>query len=116
MQGCLTGARNGMLTPQDCSGLCDLTPEEIAAIAQHAHLPELAALEFAAYLVHQPDGAPALRRAILDDIEAAMRRGERTHALALKVVLHHFRRAHRHELGRGIGPAAAEIRRTLARL
>lgn len=104
-----------MLTLEDCIGLCELTAGEIAAIAEHEHLPEIAALEFGNYLIHRPDGAPAIRRMILDDIEAAQRRGDRAHALALKVVLHHFCRSRRHELGRSIGPSAAEIRRSLAR-
>ncbi len=105
-----------MLTFQDCIGLCDLTPEEIAAIAGHEHLPEIAALEFGNYLVHRPDGVPAIRRMILEDMEAAQRRDDLAHALALKVVLHHFCRSHGRELGRGIGPTADEIRRSLARL
>lgn len=105
-----------MLTLGDCVGLCDLTPEEIAAFAQHEHLPEIAALEFATYLVHRPDGAMAMKRMILDDIEAARRRDDRSRLLALKVVLHHFCRSNRRELGRGIGPSAADIRRSLARL
>jgi hypothetical protein len=104
-----------MLTLEDCIALCDLTREEIAAIAEHEHLPEIAALEFGNYLVHQPNGVPAIKRMILGDIEAAQLRGDRAHALALKLVLHHFCRAHRRELSR-IGPSADDIRGTVRRL
>ena len=34
-----------MLTYQDCVGMCELTEDEIRAIAEHEHLPELVALE-----------------------------------------------------------------------
>ena len=38
-----------MLTYEDCVELSDLTEEEIEAIAQHEHLPEMAALEPVSY-------------------------------------------------------------------
>jgi hypothetical protein len=34
-----------MLSYSDCVGLSELTPEEIAVIAQHEHLPDIVALE-----------------------------------------------------------------------
>ncbi len=43
-----------MLTYEDCVGLTDLTEEEIEAIAQHEHLPEIIAAELGCYLVHDP--------------------------------------------------------------
>ena len=60
-----------MLTFEDCLGLSGLTEKEIDAIAQHEHLPEIVALELGNYLLHQPDGAPKIRRMILDDIADA---------------------------------------------
>jgi hypothetical protein len=104
-----------MLTWEDCIGLSELTPEEIAAIAEHEHLPEIAALEFGNYLIHRPDGAPAIKRMILDDIAEAERRGDRRHVLALKLVLHHFCRCHAQELGRS-APSAEDMRRSLKHL
>ena len=64
-----------MLTYEDCVELSDLTEEEIEAIAQHEHLPEMAALELGSYLVHTEEGVPMIKRIILDDIEAARRHG-----------------------------------------
>ena len=79
-----------MLSYQDCVELSDLTEEEIEAIAQHEHLPEMAALELGSYLVHTAEGIPMIKRIILDDIEEARRRGHDQKALQLKLVLKHF--------------------------
>ena len=83
-----------MLTYQDCLGLCDLTPEEIAAIAQHEHLPEIAAAELGQYLVHVPNGVPVIRRMILDDIAEASRRNNPLETARLKLVLLRFVTTH----------------------
>ena len=79
-----------MLTYQDCVELSDLTEEEIEAIAQHEHLPEMAALAMGSYLIHTPEGIPMIKRIILDDIEEARRHGHSQKALQLKLVLKHF--------------------------
>ena len=79
-----------MLCYQDCVELSDLTEEEIEAIAQHEHLPEMAALELGSYLVHTTEGIPMIKRIILDDIEEARRRGHDQKVLQLKLVLKHF--------------------------
>ncbi len=83
-----------MLTYEDCVGLADLTEEEIDAIAEHEHLPEIVAAELGSYLVHGPDGVPKIKRIILDDIREAEKRGDRAHALKLKAVLKHFVETH----------------------
>lgn len=79
-----------MLSYEDCLALCGLTEEEIQAIAEHEHIPAIVAAELANYLCHTPEGEPRIRRMILDDIEAAKARGDKIHALALKLVLKHF--------------------------
>lgn len=83
-----------MLTWEDCLGLCDLTPEEIEAIAHHEHLSQMAALELGEYLVTHPGGTPAISRMILDDISRAEEAGDRLEALKLKLVLKHFVESH----------------------
>ena len=94
-----------MLTYEDCLELSDLT-EEIKAIAQHEHLPEMAALELGSYLVHTPEGVPMIKRIILEDIEDANRRGHVEKVLQLKLVLkalcRHPSKRHRQQ-----GPARA---------
>ena len=79
-----------MLSYQDCVELSDLTEEEIEAIAQHEHLPEMAALELGSYLVHTEAGVPMIKRIILEDIDEARQRGHERRALELKLVLKHF--------------------------
>ena len=79
-----------MLTVEDCIALSDLTEDEIAAISEHEHIPEIAAAELGNYLIHRPDGVPVIKRIILDDIEAARAAGNLKHALALRLVLRHF--------------------------
>ncbi len=83
-----------MLSYQDCVELSDLTEEEIEAIAEHEHLPEIAALEMGNYLVHTEEGVPMIKRIILDDIEEERRRGHSQKALQLKLVLKHFVETH----------------------
>jgi hypothetical protein len=79
-----------MLTIQDCIELSELTEEEILAIAEHEHIPEMAALELGNYLVNTPSGEKRIHEMIVDDIEAARHEGNRERLLALKTCLRHF--------------------------
>jgi hypothetical protein len=83
-----------MITIEDCLALSDLTEEEIDAIAEHEHLPEIIAAELGNYLAHRPGGIHHIQSMIRDDIAAARLRGDRLHALRLSVVLLHFCREH----------------------
>jgi hypothetical protein len=83
-----------MITFEDCLALCELTEDEIDAIAEHEHLPETAALEMGSYLIHGPDGELLVQRIILDDIVAARTRGDLVHAARLKQTLRHFIEQH----------------------
>jgi hypothetical protein len=79
-----------MLSLEDCLAMCDLTEDEVLAIAEHEHIPEIAAAELANYLVQAPDGEMKIKAIIRDDIAAAARRGDAHHALTLKLVLRNF--------------------------
>ena len=79
-----------MLTLADCIALSDLTQEEIDAIAEHEHLPEVVAAELGCYLVHRAGGRQAIEAIIHDDIAAAQARGDHRHSAELKLVLRHF--------------------------
>ncbi|MDA0224788.1 MAG: hypothetical protein O2975_01615 [Proteobacteria bacterium] len=79
-----------MLTLDDCIALCDLSEDEVLAIAAHENLPELAAAELGSYLVHDPDGELCIKAMIRDDIDAAERAGEANRALALKLILREY--------------------------
>ncbi|HEX6528409.1 MAG TPA: hypothetical protein VF004_01230, partial [Burkholderiales bacterium] len=60
-----------MLTLQDCVALCDLTEEEVLAIAEHEHIPEIAAAELGSYLVRTPGGEMCIKSIIRDDLAEA---------------------------------------------
>lgn len=79
-----------MLTLQDCVDLCDISEDEILAIAEHEHVPEIIAAEIAQYVVHTPNGVPMIRKIILEDIELARQRGDDNHAAKLSLVLKQF--------------------------
>ena len=79
-----------MLTLEDCIGLCDLTRDEIDAIAEHEHVPELIAAELGNYLVHTATGQRAIKDIIRDDILDAQLRGNFHESARLKLVLRHF--------------------------
>lgn len=83
-----------MLTYEDCLALCGLTEDEIAAIAEHEQVPDIIAMEMAAYLVKTDTGERYIKRIILDDIEHAKATNNFEHAARLEKVLLHFIATH----------------------
>lgn len=84
-----------MITLEDCIGLCGLTEEEVLAIAEHEHLPEIAATALAEYLLSLEHGSEKVRDMIVDDIrQAQLNRADKEHVVTLLHVLHHFLRTH----------------------
>lgn len=79
-----------MLTYEDCLAFCDLTEDEIEAIAEHEHIPAIVAMELGQYLVQSEDGIRKIKRIILDDIAAAQQNKEQNRYLVLKATLQHF--------------------------
>ena len=67
------GLGANMISLEDCVGLCGLTEEEVLAIAEHEHLPEIAATAIAAYLLSQNHGSEKVLDMIVDDIRQAQR-------------------------------------------
>jgi hypothetical protein len=65
-----------MVPLEDCLALCELTEDEVVAIAEHEHLPDTVALEMGSYLVQGPGGEVRIQRIIIDDISAARQRGD----------------------------------------
>ena len=53
-----------MLTIEDCIGLSGLTEDEIAAVAEHEHLPTMLALEMGSYLCRTAAGQAKLESMI----------------------------------------------------
>lgn len=81
-----------MISVTDCIGLCGLTPEEVGAIAEHEHVPEIVAATMGSYLIHCDHGAERIRDMMVDDIRTAVRRHDTQHARhlvqALRLFLH----------------------------
>lgn len=79
-----------MLSLEDCIALCGLTEDEVLAIAEHEHIPEIAAAELGNYLARTPEGELCIKGMIRDDIAAAAARGDRLRELTLKLVVRNF--------------------------
>lgn len=79
-----------MLTYDDCVGLSELRPEEVAAIARHEHLTEIAALCLGSSLLGTEGGKHAIQRMILETIEDACKRGDVQAAGQLGAELHRY--------------------------
>jgi hypothetical protein len=83
-----------MISLEDCVALSGLTEEEVLAIAEHEHLPEIAATALAQYLSKGEHGMEKIRDMIVDDIRQAQQRQDKAHILTLLHVLHHFLKSH----------------------
>ena len=83
-----------MLSWVDCLSLCDLTADEVRAIAEHEHIPDIAAMELGNWLIVTPDGRRMVKRMILDDLDKAVARRDFAHAARLRMVMQHFCKTH----------------------
>ena len=83
-----------MITLEDCVGLCGLTEEEVLAVAEHEHLPEVVATALAQYLLSREHGSEDIRDMIVEDIRQAQWSENEEHVLTLLHVLHHFLLTH----------------------
>ena len=83
-----------MITLEDCMGMCGLNEAEIAALAEHEHLAQMEAAALANYLLHQAGGVDRIRQMLIDDIRAAGKAGNLTHAAELLGALRHFLQHH----------------------
>lgn len=79
-----------MITLEDCVGLCGLTPEEVHAIGEHEHIPDVIAASLGSYLLHSDHGVEKIRVMIVDDIREALHRHDVPRARQLTAVLRHF--------------------------
>jgi threonine aldolase len=79
-----------MITLQDIDDMTCLTREEIAAVAEHEHVPELDAALMGDYIMRLHKGPQKVQKMICDDIREALQRDDLVHARDLYTVLHHF--------------------------
>ncbi|HML42611.1 MAG: hypothetical protein JNN24_15075 [Hyphomicrobium zavarzinii] len=79
-----------MITFEDCVALCGFSDEEIRAIAEHEHVPDIVAAALANTLLQQKHGAEVIRHMIVEDVKAAHDRGDYKHVHELLACLKHF--------------------------
>ena len=83
-----------MLTLKDCIDLSDLCDAEVAAIAEHEHVPEIVAAEIGCKLVNSPAGRLVLKRYIRENLVHAKAQRMDKKAKALALLLRRFDGAH----------------------
>ncbi len=83
-----------MLSIRDCLDYCDLTDDEVALIAEHEDIPDVAAAHIACGLVQTPEGVLLLTHFMLDLVERANERGDRMKAAQAERVCARFMADH----------------------
>ena len=83
-----------MITLDDCLALCGLTNDEVRALAEHEHIPDIAAAALGQCLLNQPGGCQVIRDMIADDMRWARQRGDERHASELALTLQQFVSSH----------------------
>lgn len=79
-----------MISIDDCVALCGLDRHTIRLIAEHEHIPEVAAAALANYLLHHEGGELEIQKMIADDIKVALEEGRVQHASELLMALREF--------------------------
>lgn len=82
-----------MLSYEECLDMCDLTEDEVSAIAEHEHMDPMLALALGQYLITH-EGEIKIRKIILDDIDRAIKANNHSHEAFLRQVLEHFIKTH----------------------
>lgn len=82
-----------MLTYKECLEMCDLSDDEIEAIAEHEHLEPIVAMALGKYMLEH-NGSQQIRQYILDDIEQARVQGNSAKMALLTQTLCHFMTTH----------------------
>lgn len=83
-----------MLTLKQCVDFCELTEEEVHAIAEYERVPEIAAAGLGSSLLQSRGGIQAIQNYILENIHYAESRGEIWKVEHLQQVLAQFSAAH----------------------
>ncbi len=83
-----------MISFEDCAALCGLTRTEIAAIAEHEHMPDMAAATLAYYMLRKRGGPEEIRQMLRDDIRHALDSNRVVHAARLMAAFRQFCDSH----------------------
>lgn len=79
-----------MISIDDCVALCGLDRTKIQAIAEHEHIPEVAAAALASYLLSREGGEREIQKMIADDMMSALQEGRIQRASELLMALREF--------------------------
>ncbi|HRE16368.1 MAG TPA: hypothetical protein PLW86_04765 [Rhodocyclaceae bacterium] len=83
-----------MLSMDDLLDYCELDRDEIAAVAEHEHLPLAVAAELSENLVDTPEGVAQLHQMVLDNIQHAKETGNKQHVRELARAYLHLQKTH----------------------
>jgi hypothetical protein len=83
-----------MISVEDCVAFCGLDRDEVAAIMEHEHVPEIEAAAIGSELMHLKGGPRRIRAMLVDDLKAAQAEGDLDHAARLLAALRRFLHDH----------------------
>jgi hypothetical protein len=83
-----------MLSIRDCLDYSDLTDEDVAIIAEHHDIPDVAAAQIACGLVQTREGTLMLTRFMLDLVDEAEGKGDRAKAKRFREACSRFIASH----------------------
>ena len=83
-----------MISLVDLIGFCDLTPDEVHAIAEHEHIAEAVAVVLGTSLLQSVRGPEQIRDMLVDEMRTAVRRHDIPHARHLVSTLRLFLHEH----------------------
>jgi hypothetical protein len=79
-----------MISFEDCVAMCGLDRDEVAAVAEHEHIPDIAAAALANFILARAGGEMEIRKMLIDDIHESLDAGKIRHAAELMMALRHF--------------------------
>ena len=79
-----------MLSIRDCLDYCDLTDDDVALIAEHESIPDVAAAQVACGLVQTPEGVLLLTHYMQELVSRAEERGETDKARRARAAYQRF--------------------------
>jgi len=83
-----------MLSIRDCLDYCDLTDDDVAVLAEHHDIPDVAAAQIACGLVQTREGTLLLTQFMHDLIDEAEESGDRAKAKHVRDVFNRFTASH----------------------
>jgi hypothetical protein len=83
-----------MISLEDLIGFCDLTPDEVQAVAEHEHVSPVVAAVLGNCLLESERGCQQIRDMLVDAIRTAVRQHDVPHARQLVSTLRHFLHEH----------------------